>query len=73
VAAGRSIGNAVKRNRAKRRIRELVRQRIPLIQNGWDVIILARQSIQDATHTELQAAIDGLIIRAGISKDQHVH
>ena len=73
VAAGRSIGNAVRRNRAKRRIRELVRQRIPFIQNGWDVIFLARQSIQDATPTELQAAIDGLINRAGISKDQHVY
>ena len=72
VASGRSIGNAVKRNRAKRRIREVVRRRIPFIQSGWDVIFLARQSIKDATHSELQAAMDGLLDRAGISKDQHV-
>ncbi len=72
VAAGRSIGNAVQRNRAKRKIRELVRQRIPSIQSGWDVIFLARQSIQDATHSELQAAVDGLLKRAGLSNNQHV-
>ena len=72
VTAGRSIGNAVQRNRAKRRIRELVRQRLPLIENGWDVIFLARKNIQDATYTELQAAIDGLLKRAGLLKNQHV-
>ncbi len=72
VAAGRSVGNAVKRNQAKRRMREIIRQRIPFIQNGWDVVFLARQSIEDATHFELQAAINGLVNRAGISKSQHV-
>jgi len=72
VAAGRSVGSAVKRNRAKRRIREIVRQRIPLIQDGWDLIFLARQSIDHASHTELQDALDGLINRAGIAKNQHV-
>ena len=72
VAAGRSVGNAVNRNRAKRRVRELVRQRIPSIIDGWDVIFLARQSIHNATHSELQAAIDGLLKRAGLQNNQHV-
>ena len=73
VAAGRSIGNAIKRNRAKRRIREIVRSYIPGILNGWDIIFLARHPIQQATHSELQEALYGLIERAGLSKDQHVH
>ena len=72
VTAGRSVGNAVKRNRAKRRIREIIRQRSAIIQDGWDLIFLARQSIHNATHSELQDALDSLINRAGISKDQHV-
>jgi ribonuclease P protein component len=72
VAAGRSVGNAVKRNRAKRRIREIIRQRIPFIQDGWDLIFLARQPIHNATHAELQDALNSLINRAGISKNQHV-
>ena len=72
VAAGRAVGNAVNRNRAKRRVRELVRQRIPSIIGGWDVIFLTRHSIHNATHAELQAAIDGLLKRAGLQNNQHV-
>ena len=73
VAAGRSTGNAVKRNRAKRRIREIVRPRISKILDGWDILFLARQSIHNATHAELQTALDELIKRAELSKDQYVH
>jgi ribonuclease P protein component len=71
ITAGRSVGNAVKRNRAKRRIREIICLRITQLQTGWDIIFLARQSIKDATHTELQAAIDGLLKRAGLTNNQH--
>jgi ribonuclease P protein component len=73
VSAGRSVGNAVQRNRSKRRIREILRTRIPEIQAGWDFIFLARQPLREASYTELQAAIDQLIHRAKIAKDNHVH
>ena len=69
VAAGRSIGNAVERNRAKRRIREIIRPRISMIMDGWDIIILARRAIKDASYTELQSALDELIIQAELSKE----
>ncbi len=73
VATGRSIGNAVERNRAKRRIREIIRPQIANIMDGWDIVILARQAIHNATHAELQSAFEQLIERAKLSKDQHVH
>jgi ribonuclease P protein component len=72
VAASRSIGNAVQRNRAKRRIREVIRPRIPNIHPGWDLIFLARRPINNASQSDLQAAIDQLIHRAKISKEQNV-
>ncbi|MFN2152264.1 MAG: ribonuclease P protein component [Anaerolineales bacterium] len=72
VAAGRSIGNAVERNRSKRRIREIIRIQIPKIQTGWDIIFLARQPMKDASFAELQAAVDQLIERAGISLNNDV-
>ena len=40
VAAGRSIGNAVQRNRAKRRIREILRLHHPVIQPGLTLVCL---------------------------------
>jgi ribonuclease P protein component len=41
--ASKKIGNAVLRNRAKRRLRALVRQVMPtLAQPGWDYVLVAR-------------------------------
>ena len=73
VAAGRSIGNAVERNWAKRRLREIIRPRISKILVGWDIVFVARHAIHHATPAELKTALDELINRAELSKDQYVH
>ena len=73
IAAGRSIGNAVERNRAKRRLREIIRPRITSILDGWDIVLLARYSINHASHTELKHALDELIIRAELNKKPYVN
>jgi ribonuclease P protein component len=47
--ASKKIGNAVLRNRAKRRLRALAREVLPgLAQSGWDYVLVARP---DATVT----------------------
>jgi ribonuclease P protein component len=68
IAAGRSIGNAVQRNRAKRRLRALVNPLIQDIQPGWDLLILARTQFNQATHQQLQGALDQIIVRAGLKR-----
>ena len=64
VSAGRSVGNAVQRNRAKRLIREVTRAIIPSITPGWDLILLARQSIPKATYRQVRVALLSLLQRA---------
>ena len=71
VAAGRSLGKAVQRNRAKRRIREALRPLIPEIEPGWDLIILARRPLQEATLQQCQEILKELLRRARLLKDPH--
>lgn len=71
VAAGRSLGNAVQRNRAKRRLREAIRPLIPLIAPGWDVLVLARRPLLGATFQQCQDALADLLKRARLLKYPH--
>ncbi|MCY4305168.1 MAG: ribonuclease P protein component [Aestuariivita sp.] len=52
----RKVGNAVTRNRAKRRLRELARQILPEQgRKGWDYVIIGRQ------HTTIEHPFENLI------------
>jgi ribonuclease P protein component len=68
VAAGKSMGSAVDRNRAKRRTREAIRPLIPYILTGWDLLFLARRSQQEADFQHLQAAVQNVLNRAKLLK-----
>jgi ribonuclease P protein component len=61
VSAGRSIGNAVQRNQAKRILREALRPLIPSIPKGWDLVLLARKPIKSAQFVEIRDALTGLL------------
>jgi ribonuclease P protein component len=64
--AGKRLGNAVQRNRAKRRLREAVRRRLPEVIAGIDVMLIARERIRIASFDEVQEAVDVLMRRAGM-------
>ena len=66
TAAGRSIGNAVQRNRAKRILRETVRPQIPMIASGWDVVLLARKPMSTADFRDVEVALNNLLSQANL-------
>jgi len=66
--ASRRIGNAVKRNRARRLMREAVRLRLDDIKPGWDVVFIARKPIVNATFHQVQAACEQLLAQADLLK-----
>jgi ribonuclease P protein component len=70
VAAGRSVGGAVERNKAKRWLREATRPLLPQLHPGWDLILLARRTMADAQFSDVQAAVGILLKRARLF--QHV-
>ena len=67
--AGRHIGRATVRNRAKRRIREIVRHHLDTLEPGYDCLLVVRPAIVAAEYTELERAVLELLTRAGLRHD----
>lgn len=63
-SVSRRIGNAVIRNRVKRRLREIMRLRMDHVKTGWDLIFIARYPIRNATYQDIDAACARLLRRA---------
>jgi ribonuclease P protein component len=68
LSTPRTLGGAVQRNRVRRRLRSLLRERIGRIGPGWDLLLIARPAAGDASQAELGEAIDALLARSDIGK-----
>jgi ribonuclease P protein component len=69
VQAGKSVGNAVRRNRAKRKLRSAIQKYLPGLQPGWDAILIARPPLNEAEWTTVHTAVRELLVRAGMLVD----
>ena len=58
ITVSTKLGCAVKRNRARRRLRELFRLAQPQMKQGYDVILVARTRAVTLAHKKLQADFD---------------
>jgi ribonuclease P protein component len=68
---GKQIGTAVRRNRAKRRVREAVRLVLPRITPGYDIVFVVRSpELLAASFTTISQAVEQLLRRARIWSDQ---
>ena len=70
VTAGRSLGNAVRRNRAKRWLREALRSYRPKIVLGQDVVLIARPALNEAQWSDVLNALATLLERAGLLEEE---
>lgn len=66
VTAGRSVGGAVQRNRAKRRLRSAMHPLLSGLKPGWDIVLIARQPLLEADFVQVQAALSVLLRRANL-------
>ena len=62
------LGNAVARNRIKRRLREAVKTRD--LYPGWDAVFIARRGSQNVPFRDLDRAVSNLLRRSRILNDQ---
>ncbi|HEU5077842.1 MAG TPA: ribonuclease P protein component [Opitutaceae bacterium] len=54
VASTAAVGNAVKRNRAKRRLREVFRRNQMLVPADFDLLMIAKRSLEQAPYEEIE-------------------
>ncbi len=66
ITVARRVGNAVTRNRVRRRIREAVRLQYGRLSSGYDLVFVARAPSAQATWGDLQAGVETLLTRAGL-------
>ena len=62
ITVSTKLGCAVKRNRARRRLRELFRLAQPRLKQGYDVVIVARTRAVTIPHKKLQADFDRAMV-----------
>ena len=65
-SVSRRVGNAVVRNRLKRRLREIVRLQREGLAVGWDVVLIARPPIARADYREIERVVGRLLRQAGL-------
>ena len=53
----KAVGNAVTRNRVKRRLRAVASDLLPGLPAGYDVVVRANPAAAEATYAELQADV----------------
>jgi len=66
VSAGKAVGNAVVRNRAKRQLRASIDCIFPRIIAGWDMVFLARGPIRDAEYDQILVGVISVLSRANL-------
>ena len=69
LTASVKIGNAVKRNRARRRLREVYRLNAGRLRPGWDLILVARSRTLTASWPELNATFSRLCRKLGLLEE----
>ena len=65
----KKVGNAVTRNRARRRLKEAARLTLPALGlDGWDLVLIGRDATPSRPFAELVADLRGALRQAGVAK-----
>jgi ribonuclease P protein component len=65
LTAGKVLGNAIERNRIKRRMREALRRHVGLLPEGFDLIFHPRRNVLTIEFAQLEAEIVRILQQAG--------
>ncbi len=70
ITVAKSLGNAVKRNRMKRKIKEAYRNLHPFVKEGYIIVLVARKACFDAHFTVIQDELYAVLKKAALIKSE---
>lgn len=70
ITVAKSLGNAVKRNRMKRKIKEAYRNLHPFVKEGYIIVLVARKACFNAHFTVIQDELYALLKKATLLKGE---
>ena len=70
ITTGVKLGNAVKRNRARRRIRALYRTHEHRLLAGYDIVVVARTRAIYGRYAELERSFRQLVKKLGLTSSR---
>ncbi len=73
ITAGKKLGNAVCRNRAKRLIYAAVRANEEIMVPGYDYVIVARTRILSVKSTDVARSLSKILCSAGICRKPEIN
>ncbi len=69
VVSRKVARKAVRRNKIKRRLREILRLWLPYLAPGWDLVVVARPPAQEASFHELRQVLWTLLTQANLWRE----
>ena len=71
-AVTKKVGHAVVRNKIRRRLREVVREQLPRLKQNYNVIIVAKENIVEASFNQLCFEINKLFKKANLFNEESI-
>lgn len=66
-SVSKKVGNAVVRNRIKRRLRSYLQQEADIV-NHYDIVLIAKESCKDKDYHELGASVQHLLYKTKLAR-----
>ena len=69
ITVSAKLGDAVQRNRIRRRLKEIYRKNEQTLRTGYDIVIVARMQSRHVRFSELEASVLYLLKKLGLITD----
>jgi ribonuclease P protein component len=71
LVVSRRVGKAVERNKVRRRLQEILRQRWDELKDGRDLVLVVRKDARNAGFRQLAKAVEDVVARAGLTEGEN--